>query len=846
MATLTFDSTKIEKTGSKESPKHTYRFTSETGIDFVLPCLSDSGNARTLVAKDLLDEKGIKYYEADANEHLFDPKGGDIHINGCVMLIATFKNESIYVDALVSDDISQEIIVSCHDSERIGAISITPDEWPSTLSVCNIARLCAIREGVLPNLNLSEEDIQRKIDFYCEKYSCLRDKLPEDSPFMDGPPMIIQLKDNVPLNPPKCLTAPTLPQAYEKPARELFDELEAGGQIEKVPLSQKIKFCSRGFIVPKGGHISNGARLVVDFSNYCKYILRPVHCFVPGSDILKKLDPTAVVFAKVDCLHGYFQIRLAKESRYLTTFVSPFGTFWYNVAPMGIPSSSDEWNKRSDAALAGLEGVYKLVDDVLVAAPDYDTLFKRLEAVFEACVKNNITLKKSKFEIGTEVTFSGFIVSSDGIRPTEDRIMCIKNFPVPTSRKTLKSFLGTARYIAHFVPDLAMVEGPLRQLDRAHVSFIWTDVHQRAFEEIKTILTGPLVLRNFDSARPTRLETDASRLGLGFALLQQDPETNNWHLIQCGSRGLTDPESRYAVCELEMLSICWSLIKSRHWILGYDDLEVVTDHSSLVGVFNKQISELNNPRLIRLRERCLEFTFRVTWRRGVLNQLADMLSRFPVWPPNDELADPNFKHVCNMIKNGDTDPLLDPLITAAKQDSSYKKLIEAIKTYMTASKIPKYHPAREYSKKWRDLSVHSTGLVVLELTRIVIPESCRKDVLKKFHVSHCGQSKLKALAKQRFYWPGLNNSLDQIVKNCEKCRPLLPSQQQQPIIPSTDAMWPMSHVGSDLFSIDNNTYICLIDRYSGWPMVAKLRSTTTEAVIKVLYDWYTTWGWPCR
>ena len=147
------------------------------------------------------------------------------------------------------------------------------------------------------------------------------------------------------------------------------------------------------------------------------------------------------MFAKVDCLHGYFQIRLAKESRYLTTFVSPFGTFWYNVAPMGIPSSSDEWNKRSDAALAGLEGVYKLVDDVLVAAPDYDTLFKRLEAVFEACVKNNITLKKSKFEIGTEVTFSGFIVSSDGIRPTEDRIMCIKNFPVPTSRKTLKSFL---------------------------------------------------------------------------------------------------------------------------------------------------------------------------------------------------------------------------------------------------------------------------------------------------------------------------------------------------------------------------------------------------------------------
>ena len=72
--------------------------------------------------------------------------------------------------------------------------------------------------------------------------------------------------------------------------------------------------------------------------------------------------------------------------------------------------------------------------------------------------------------------------------------------------------------------------------------------------------------------------------------------------------------------------------------------------------------------------------------------------------------------------------------------------------------------------------MHSSGLVVLELTRIIVPKACRKDVLEKFHASHCGINKLKALAKQRFYWPNLNNSLDQLVKKCEKCRPLLPSQ----------------------------------------------------------------------
>ena len=47
----------------------------------------------------------------------------------------------------------------------------------------------------------------------------------------------------------------------------------------------------------------------------------------------------------------------------------------------------------------------------------------------------------------------------------------------------------------------------------------------------------------------------------------------------------------------DMLAICWSLIKCRHWVLGYDGLEVVTDHSALVQVFSKDCSTITNPRL---------------------------------------------------------------------------------------------------------------------------------------------------------------------------------------------------------------------------------------------------------
>jgi len=138
IATLTFDSTNIEKSGSQPISKHTYRFTSENGTDFILPCISDSGNARTLVAQDILDDNAIAYYEADANEHLTAPNGTDMHISGCIMLAATFKENTIYVDALVSDDISHEVIVSCHDSRRIGAISIADDDWPASVSLIKL------------------------------------------------------------------------------------------------------------------------------------------------------------------------------------------------------------------------------------------------------------------------------------------------------------------------------------------------------------------------------------------------------------------------------------------------------------------------------------------------------------------------------------------------------------------------------------------------------------------------------------------------------------------------------------------------------------------------------------
>ena len=79
---------------------------------------------------------------------------------------------------------------------------------------------------------------------------------------------------------------------------------------------------------------------------------------------------------------------------------------------MGCSASSDEWCKRSDAALSGIPGVHKLVDDILIEAKDYDQLFEGIETVLQRCVDSNITISLKKMQVGESVVFAGYKISN--------------------------------------------------------------------------------------------------------------------------------------------------------------------------------------------------------------------------------------------------------------------------------------------------------------------------------------------------------------------------------------------------------------------------------------------------
>ena len=74
------------------------------------------------------------------------------------------------------------------------------------------------------------------------------------------------------------------------------------------------------------------------------------------------------------------------------------------------------------------------------------------------------------------------------------------------------------------------------------------------------------------------------------------------------------------------MAIQWAIKKCEFYLRGFD---VLTDHRPLVGIFRKQLSMLENNRLMRMLEKIIEFTFEVKWVEGKTHYIADALSKAP-------------------------------------------------------------------------------------------------------------------------------------------------------------------------------------------------------------------------
>ena len=444
---------------------------------------------------------------------------------------------------------------------------------------------------------------------------------------MDGGPMVIELRPDA--TPTSVTAARPIPFAWREAVKAQLDDLLQRGII--IPVDHPTDWCHPITCVPKN---PSGVRLCVDLTGLNQYVKRPTYPCRPPHDAVTSLPTGNRWMTTLDAKMGYFQVPLADESQDLTCFITPWGRFKFLRCPMGCNASGDEYSGRGDAALGDIPNCVKIVDDILIVAPTYREHLQRVTEILQRCDDRGITLNPTKFKFAqNEVKFCGYKVTSEGYTTDDEKTRAIASFPRPDNITDLRSFMGLVNQLSGLTPELATATQAFRDLLRSSRVWGWTAQHEAAFLRTKSVLSSPPVMAFFDPQLPTVLQTDAAKTrGLGFALLQR--HGTDWRLVQCGSRFLTDTESRYAVIELELTAVLWACKKCHVFLAGLPHFDVVVDHRPLVTILNhKQLSAIDNPRLQRMREKLSLYSFTTSWQKGSAHVIPDALSRAPASDP---------------------------------------------------------------------------------------------------------------------------------------------------------------------------------------------------------------------
>ena len=164
-------------------------------------------------------------------------------------------------------------------------------------------------------------------------------------------------------------------------------------------------------------------------------IKRPHHPLPVIEDMLGDLA-NAKVFSVVDVKNGFWHVEFTKESSLLTTFNTPFGRFRWLRMPFGINAASEEFQRRMNEIVEGLNGVKVIVDDILIvgrgqtkqdAILDHD---QNLLDLLNRLQERNVKLNPDKIKFKTEsVPYIGHLITSEGLKSDPLKTEAIVKMP---------------------------------------------------------------------------------------------------------------------------------------------------------------------------------------------------------------------------------------------------------------------------------------------------------------------------------------------------------------------------------------------------------------------------------
>ena len=634
---------------------------------------------------------------------------------------------------------------------------------------------------------------------------------------------------------PRYCVARPLPYALRNKVEAELDRLQSEGIIQPVQFADWA-----APIVPVLKADKESLRICGDFKLTVNKASKLDRYPIPKiEDLFSKLAGGRT-FSKLDMSQAYQQIPLDQDSCKYVVINTHRGLFQFNRLPFGVSSAPGVFQRIMESILNGVPNVVVYLDDILVTGPTEAEHLQVLEEVLQRLQTAGLRLKREKCVfMAPSVAYLGHKIDAQGLHPLPDKVRAIQEAPQPQNVSELKAYLGLLSYYSKFLPNLSTVLAPLYRLLRDDQPWMWKKPQEEAFQQSKEMLLSSQVLVHFDPTREIRLACDASDYGIGAVLSHRMPDGTE-KPVGFASRTLSSAEKKYSQLEKEALACVFGVKRFHSYLWGHH-FTLQTDHKPLLSLFgeNKAIPQQAANRIQRWAWILASYEYTVTWRSTVQHANADALSRLPLQEVPAQTTTPA-ELVLMMEQLQDAPITATQIADWTKRDPLLATVLRYVRHgWPTASN----EDLKPYWHRRTELSTEAGCL--LWGVRVVVPPPGRESVLTELHTAHPGVSRMKSLARGLVWWPGIDASIEKMVKQCQICQQ---NQSSPPVAPLQPWNWPTrpwSRLHIDFAGpVEGKMVLIVIDAHSKWIEAIPVSAATSSLTIQQLRKLFAQFGVP--